>query len=110
MGCCRHGCIQPHLGPGFEIGLGRLFALLQIGVGLGPVRSGHAKGRAPHSAARREAQNQPRTLIGAAVMDRIDAKGATTAMENGGSSLYKGKTRAPHQGAIAKDPAIALIL
>jgi hypothetical protein len=44
------------------------------------------------------------------MVNRIDAKGATTAMENGGSSLYKGKARAPHQGAVAKDPAIALIL
>ena len=68
--------IQPNVAARLDIGLGRLLAFQQIGVGIGPFARVHAIGRAPRRPARRQPQDQAGPLIGAAMVDGIDAESA----------------------------------
>ena len=95
------------LGVGLDIGLGRLFALHQIGVDGGPVGGRDAIGRAAHRAARRQAQNQARPRRRAAMMHRINAEGPPAAMEHGALALYIVESRSPHQRAVTEHPKLA---
>jgi hypothetical protein len=96
--------VDLQIAPGLEIGLGRLLAFAQIGVDLVPLGGRHAIGHAPHRAAGRQAQHQARPLIGAAMVDRIDAEGPPTAMEHGRSSLYEREPGPPHERSVSEHP------
>ncbi len=93
----------PH---GFEIDRRDLLAAAQIGDGLGALGGGDAIGDAAAHAAAIEPEHQAGPLRRTAMDEGIDAKRPVQANQPGRNPLDMGKSRTPHQRAIAEYPKI----
>src|SRR3981189_2027948 len=64
-----------------------------------------AVGEAAAGAARQQAEDEAGLLRRPAIMLRVDAEGTMPALKARGPRLGCGKSRIPHQRAVAEDPA-----
>ena len=71
---------------------------------------GDAIGGAPHGTPRRQPKDQTWPFVRSTMMDRVDAEGPTTPMEQRRATFYEAEPRPPHQRAVAEHPAIARVL
>lgn len=97
---------QHDLAGGFPIHVGDLLTLAQIGHCLSPNRPVDAVGDPAAGSAAVEPKNEPRLFRRAAMDERIDAQGAMQPGEAGRYALAIGKSRPPHQRAIAENPEV----
>ncbi len=92
--------------PARIIGVGRHFALVQVGHHVFGLRRRHPVRQAMTGAAPVEAEHQPGTLLGAAVAVGENAEMPVIAVEVSRTHLQVWETRVPHQRAVAKHPKV----